>query len=106
MPSRFLVILGLVATTGLAVTPAASPKAADTAAKGEKESCEYALEKPHPPQSRRKKQPGPCGSSGGQARADFNADGFADLAVGVPNESVGAVESAGAVQVIYGSTAG
>ena len=38
--------------------------------------------------------------------ADFNGDGFADLAVGVPDEDVGAVADAGAVNVIYGSASG
>jgi hypothetical protein len=37
---------------------------------------------------------------------DFNGDGFADLAVGVPDEDVGAVAGAGAVTVIYGSASG
>src|SRR5919197_316629 len=37
---------------------------------------------------------------------DFNGDGFADLAVGVPREDVGAVVDAGAVQVLYGSPSG
>jgi hypothetical protein len=37
---------------------------------------------------------------------DFNNDGFADLAVGVPNEDIGAVADAGAVNVIYGSASG
>ena len=41
------------------------------------------------------------------ARAqDFNGDGFADLAIGVPGESVGSVTGAGAVNVIYGSSIG
>ena len=35
--------------------------------------------------------------------ADFNNDGFADLAVGVPGEDVGSVVDAGAVNVLYGS---
>src|SRR5438067_12558289 len=39
-------------------------------------------------------------------RSDFNGDGFADLAVGVPQESVGSVGKAGAVNVIYGSPTG
>src|SRR5262245_34372685 len=34
--------------------------------------------------------------------ADFNGDGFSDLAIGVPGEN----NSAGAVNVIYGSAAG
>jgi hypothetical protein len=40
------------------------------------------------------------------AAGDFNADGFGDLAVGVPFEDVGSVQDAGAVQVMYGSSAG
>jgi hypothetical protein len=35
--------------------------------------------------------------------ADFNGDGFADLAVGVPNEDVGSIVDAGGVNVLYGS---
>src|SRR5262249_47532020 len=38
--------------------------------------------------------------------ADLNGDGQADLAVGVPGESVGTTTSAGAVNVIYGSGGG
>jgi FG-GAP repeat len=37
---------------------------------------------------------------------DFNNDGFADLAVGVPGESVGTIVSAGAVNVLYGGAGG
>jgi FG-GAP repeat len=37
---------------------------------------------------------------------DFNGDGFADLAIGVPFEDVGGVDGAGAVQVLYGSSTG
>jgi FG-GAP repeat protein len=37
---------------------------------------------------------------------DFNGDGRADLAIGVPEESVGSVDHAGAVNVIYGSSNG
>jgi hypothetical protein len=40
------------------------------------------------------------------AKGDFNADGFTDLAVGAPNEDVGAAPSGGAVNVFYGSAAG
>jgi hypothetical protein len=43
---------------------------------------------------------------GGSVRGDFNGDGYADLAIGVPNESVGAVSGAGVVHVIYGSAGG
>jgi hypothetical protein len=37
---------------------------------------------------------------------DFNGDGYGDLAVGIPRESIGANEWAGAVNVIYGSSQG
>jgi hypothetical protein len=37
---------------------------------------------------------------------DFNNDGFADLAVGVPGEDVGSIRDAGAVNVLYGSASG
>jgi hypothetical protein len=40
------------------------------------------------------------------APADFNDDGFGDLAVGVPFEDVGAIADAGAVHVLYGSAGG
>jgi hypothetical protein len=46
----------------------------------------------------------PGDSFGGSlAAADFNGDGFADLAVGVPFEAVEAVTDAGAVAVLSGS---
>jgi FG-GAP repeat len=38
-----------------------------------------------------------------QAHGDFNGDSFDDLAVGVPREGVGSAQSAGLVNVIYGS---
>src|SRR5262245_23043242 len=38
--------------------------------------------------------------------ADFNGDGFSDLAVGVPGEKIGTAVVAGAVNVIYGSPGG
>ena len=37
---------------------------------------------------------------------DFNGDGYADLAIGVPAEDVGTLLNAGAVNVIYGSSSG
>jgi hypothetical protein len=40
------------------------------------------------------------------ASGDFNNDGFADLAVGVPGEAIGAIEVAGAVNVLYGAAGG
>ena len=38
--------------------------------------------------------------------ADFNGDGFADLAIGAPSEDLPAGRNAGAVNVLYGSSAG
>jgi hypothetical protein len=38
--------------------------------------------------------------------SDFNGDGYSDLAVGVPEEDVGAKVNAGAVDVVYGSAEG
>lgn len=46
---------------------------------------------------------GPCSAT---ATGDFNGDGFSDLAIGVPEEDVGAVADAGAVNIIYGTAAG
>src|SRR5439155_5283578 len=37
------------------------------------------------------------------ASGDFNKDGYSDLAIGVPNEDLGAKSDAGGVNVIYGS---
>ena len=50
---------------------------------------------------------GPGGGwSAGSVRGDFNGDGAADLAVGVPGEDVGPLVDAGRVQVLYGGRAG
>ena len=40
------------------------------------------------------------------AAADFDQDGFTDLAAGAPFETLGSVPEAGAVSVIYGSGGG
>ena len=40
------------------------------------------------------------------AHGDFNNDGFADLAIGVPFEDIGSVDNAGAVHILYGSVNG
>src|SRR3989304_10031354 len=37
---------------------------------------------------------------------DFNGDGFEDMAVGVPGESVGNIAGAGAGNIIYGKRGG
>ncbi len=46
------------------------------------------------------------GIGGGAAKGDFNGDGFADLAVGVPYEDENGVNAVGGVNVIYGSSTG
>ena len=46
------------------------------------------------------------GSSSGVAKGDFNGDGVADLAVGVPGSTIGGKANVGLVQVIYGSNNG
>src|SRR6266540_3178625 len=49
----------------------------------------------------------PAGSAAGpNVWADFDNDGFVDLAVGTPSEDVGTTVNAGAVTVLYGSAAG
>ena len=49
-----------------------------------------------------------CQSRAGQGaqRADFNGDGFADLAIGVPDEDAGRIADAGAVDIVYGAPSG
>ncbi|KIG15360.1 putative integrin-like protein [Enhygromyxa salina] len=50
---------------------------------------------------------GRAGPGGGGGRADFNGDGYDDLAIGVPGEGVGSnLPSVGAVNVLYGSALG
>jgi hypothetical protein len=45
-------------------------------------------------------------ASAATANGDFNGDGFADLAIGVPGESLGTATGAGAVNILYGSAVG
>ena len=40
------------------------------------------------------------------AAADFNGDGFDDLAIGVPGEGLGSEDDAGGVAIMYGSSGG
>ena len=45
-------------------------------------------------------------SSSGIARGDFNGDGFADLAIGIPRENGNGATASGSVVVIHGSSNG
>lgn len=40
------------------------------------------------------------------ASGDFDSDGYADLAIGIPGEDIGTKRDAGAVQVLHGSASG
>ena len=51
-------------------------------------------------------RPRPSDFGAALAAGDFDGDGRDDLAVGVPGESVGAVDDAGAVNVLYGTASG
>lgn len=48
----------------------------------------------------------PSKTEGATLRNDFNGDGFSDMAVSAPFDSVGTVAAAGVVNVIYGSASG
>ena len=48
----------------------------------------------------------PAAAGAAQVHGDFNGDGIADLAIGVPNEDVGTIADAGAVNVLYGTATG
>lgn len=54
--------------------------------------------------------PGSCGHGNSDVTADFNGDGYADLAIGSPYESVNFngsdIAEAGAVNIIYGTPTG
>jgi hypothetical protein len=49
---------------------------------------------------------GPAAAAGSPTLPDFDGDGYADLAIGVPYEDVGAIRDAGAVQIRYGGPDG
>jgi hypothetical protein len=99
MPKSILPVLPIILAP-LAMNPGSA--SADSSGNNENRwYCEHG----NPPQSNRSRCLG--GGSRGIARADFNNDGFADLAVGIPGEDTPAgTFSSGAVIVIYGSANG
>lgn len=64
-----------------------------------------AVASPAPPGLAQSSQPAAVQQAVG-GRADFNQDGFADLAVGAPDEDIGSISDAGAVTVLYGTASG
>ena len=60
----------------------------------------------HGHSKRHSKRCTPLPSSAGAARGDFNGDGFADLAIGLPGEDVGTHVDSGSVLIIYSSSSG
>src|SRR6185503_11403618 len=70
-----------------------------------KDPCEQALT-PHGNANGLHKRCEAVGIGGCAAKGDFNGDGFADLAVGVPYEDQNGVNAVGGVNIIYGSSTG
>ena len=64
-----------------------------------------AVASPAPPGLAQSSQPAAVQQAVG-VRADFNQDGFADLAIGTPFEGVGSIGAAGTVTVLYGTASG
>ena len=107
---RYLVSLGLVVVLNMNPLAERRMAAQDRNDKepGSSHRDDVCDQLPNPPGLAKgidKKCP-PAGSSSGIAKGDFNGDGLADLAIGVPDEDVGSVDNAGAVNVIYGSQTG
>ena len=97
-----LLLAPLPLAHGQASAPGAAREAENAAKPSQlKDPCKHQDKK-----LKEKKQCPPEQTSGGVAKGDFNGDGFGDLAVGVPDEDLGTIKDAGAVNVIYGSADG
>jgi hypothetical protein len=79
-------LLLLVFSSNGAISPAASDR--------------WAGPSPGPPEAVRESL---AAVATAESPADFNGDGYADLAIGVPKEDLGEINNAGAVNVLYGS---
>jgi hypothetical protein len=107
--ARWTVVITVLAAI-LAVAPSTSASTVATGAAAPAVTAAGATHTPRNcdrPGARARLRPG-CvpGSSGGAARADYNGDGFTDLAIGVPYEDVGSTGDSGIVQVLWGSAGG
>jgi hypothetical protein len=99
-----LVSLAIAAPVTLAAGPQGPPEDRGDRG-GPADPCTQAAEAPGKAKGlERRCEHGP--SSGGQARGDFNGDGYADLAIGTPYEDVGTIRDAGTVNIIYGTATG
>ena len=99
--------LVLSPTTGALSSTAMTVAAAQGSDRGEElpDPCEQSLTPPGNANGLHRRCEA-IGTGGGAAKGDFNGDGFADLAIGVPHEDRGGVGGVGAVNVIYGSASG
>jgi len=98
--SRFRVALALSIGALAWATLSAPPAGAATTAGGPISKL-LGPARPQPAAGRAKPNAGGVGP-----KADFNGDGFGDLAVGVPGEDIGSISNAGGVNVLYGSSSG
>ena len=87
------------------LTKAATAPKSVPQSQGPPDPCEQALTPPGNANGLHKRCDA-AGIGGGTAKGDFNGDGFADLAIGVPFEDQNGVNAVGGVNIIYGSSTG
>ena len=85
------------------LTKAATAPKSVPQSQGPPDPCEQALTPPGNANGLHKRCDA-VGIGGGTAKGDFNGDGFADLAIGVPYEDQNGVNAVGGVNIIYGSS--
>jgi hypothetical protein len=100
-----MLVTAVFALTVVSLVSATVGARAGSKEPGGKDPCEQLSRVPGKAVGLQRKCEDPGGGSG-IARADFNGDGFGDLAVGIPHENVGSAVDAGAVQILYGSANG
>ena len=97
----FLLTLILIRTP-LLRTVAAAPQGSSSGQDNRPDPCTLLPDPPGKALGIEKQCPS-TGSSNGVVKGDFNGDGLADLAIGVPGSTIGGNANAGLVHVIYGS---